>query len=155
MSAARSTPIGRRRIDRRASACRIFRRSWSGSRIRPNREPPARGGCRACELRRGPCGRRVSLSKARTRDARGPRPEQTRVAPLVLDRYRARVPTNYFVAVPWTAGRRAPAFSGAPATYVTVGPFRYGYGYDPSTRDRAAAGPGARTATAAARKLLA
>jgi len=39
--------------------------------------------------------------------------------------------------------------------YVTVGPFRYGYGYDPSTRDRAAAGPGARTATAAARKLLA
>ena len=87
--------------------------------------------------------------------ARGPRPEQTRVAPLVLDRYHARVPTNYFVAVPWTAGRRAPAFSGAPATYVTVGPFRYGYGYDPSTRDRAAAGPGARTATAAARKLLA
>ena len=101
---------------------------------------------------RSPC---YGLSKARTRDARGPRPEQTRVAPLVLDRYRARVPTNYFVAVPWTAGRRAPAFSGAPATYVTVGPFRYGYGYDPSTRDRAAAGPGARTASAAARKLLA
>ena len=51
-------------------------------------------------------------------------------------------------------GPPSAAFSGAPATYVTVGPFRYGYGYDPSTRDRAA-GPGARTATAAARKLLA
>ena len=56
---------------------------------------------------------------------------------------------------PVDGGPPSAAFSGAPATYVTVGPFRYGYGYDPSTRDRAAAGPGARTATAAARKLLA
>lgn len=105
-------------------------------------------------MRRGPTavpGYDISNARTRARAEAGTDARRS-LGPRPLPRARS---DQLFRRRPVDGGPPSAAFSGAPATYVTVGPFRYGYGYDPSTRDRAAAGPGARTATAAARKLLA